>query len=162
MQSLRAVRGELFLAISDDQQHRSFGLIRPWPNDRLGGPGQPVAVHKTGDMSTAPALDTPVPYVFDAQKADALVQKRGVTRVALAVQTGKGEHTVREYLRGHTDPQAGWVGALCLILGVRPDDLYRPATENDVAVEIKVTTGVLTQVKTVSRRKRRLVRLRTP
>jgi hypothetical protein len=61
------------------------------------------------------------------------------------------------YLRGHTDPPAGWVGALCLILGVRPDDLYRPATPGDVAVEVRVV-GVSTQIRDTSRRRRRLVR----
>jgi hypothetical protein len=94
-------------------------------------------------------------YTFDHQQANRRVQQLGLSYAALGIHTARGAVTVSDWLRGKSDPPSSWVCALALILGLdHPGELYRPLTDDDVAVEV----ATVPQVRTLSRR-RRLARL---
>jgi hypothetical protein len=93
-------------------------------------------------------------YVFDHEQALRLCRECGIGLSTLSTLTGRGANTLRSWLRDDGDPPSSIVSALALILGVRPGDLYRPATETDTAVEVLP----LVQVVTPPRHRRRLAR----
>jgi hypothetical protein len=102
----------------------------------------------------APA-DTPTDlYVFDHEETLKLCREQDIGFSTLSTLTGRGGNTVRSWLRGEGDPPASMVSALALILGVHPGDLFRPAAEGDMAVEVEH----LVRVRTPPRHRRRLAR----
>lgn len=104
-------------------------------------------------MPPLATTDAPELQVFDCEKTTRLCRERGITQVMLAVQTGRGVATVANWLGGRSDPPSSMIAALALILGCHPGDLFRAATEGDV-----VDVQPMVRVRSVPRRKRRLVR----
>ncbi len=103
------------------------------------------------------AVDIPPvypPFAFDDGKVLRMCQEQGISYSALGAQLGRNYATVSNWLRGLSDPPASMVGALAHILNVHPGDLYRPASADDVAIDVRP----MIQVRTVSRRKRQLTR----
>jgi hypothetical protein len=94
-------------------------------------------------------------FIFDRERAVGLCRERDIPFSTLSTLMGRGQSTVRGWLRDEGDPPASAVSALALILGVHPGDLFRPAAEGDMAVEIRP----LIQVRTPPRHRRRLHRL---
>jgi hypothetical protein len=106
-------------------------------------------------MALNAAADTPTDlYVFDHEETLRLCREQGIGFSTLSTLTGRGANTVRSWLRDDGDPPASMVSALALILGVRPGDLFRPAAEGDMAVEVEH----LVRVRTPPRHRRRLAR----
>jgi hypothetical protein len=115
------------------QEHRAINIVR------VGGQGGGIGGDKAMDMSLATDTDIPELQVFDSERLRKLMHAQGLTTTDLGARAQRSSFTVRLYCEGRADPPANVMAAIAFALGVRIEDLFRPATSGDVEMVTVVT-----------------------
>jgi hypothetical protein len=89
-------------------------------------------------MTNALIDSDPVIEVFDPEHLTYLMKAKGVSVTELGARCGRSAFTVKLYAMGRVDPPACQVALMAFALGVRVEELFRPALPE----EIEVTTLV--------------------